>query len=103
MNFIPGELVAGGGQLAVRLDDDKVLRLSEARRDALGPAVGRKVVLGIRPEHIGRAQSLAPRVGHVRIPVAVDLIQPTGSRTYISVLLGRVPRRPRWSLTMSAR
>ena len=90
MNFIPGELVAGGGQLAVRLDDDKVLRLSEARRDALGPAVGRKVVLGIRPEHIGRAQSLAPRVGHVRIPVAVDLIQPTGSRTYISVLLGRV-------------
>ena len=33
---------------------------------------------------------MGPRHGHVRFPVTVDLIQPTGSRTYISVPLGGV-------------
>jgi len=90
MNFIPGELAGGVAQLAVRLGDGKALPLPEARRGALTAAVGRPLVLGIRPEHISRAVAAAPRAGQVRIPVAVDLIQPTGSRTYISVPLGGI-------------
>jgi len=90
MNFIPGELAGGVAQLAVRLGDGKALPLPETRRGPLTAAVGRKLVLGIRPEHISRAVAAAPRAGQVRIPVTVDLIQPTGSRTYISVPLGGV-------------
>ena len=91
MNFIPGELTASGASLpAVHLEDGKILPLPEGRQRTLTVAVGRKVVLGIRPEHIGRAKSPVPRAGYVRVPVAVDLIQPTGSRTYISVPLGGV-------------
>jgi multiple sugar transport system ATP-binding protein len=90
MNFIPGELAGGIAQLAVRLEDGKALPLPEARRDGLAASVGRKVTLGIRPEHIGRAIAAVPRAGQVRVPVTVDLIQPTGSRTYISVPLGGV-------------
>jgi multiple sugar transport system ATP-binding protein len=49
------------------------------------------VILRLRPEHLGRASAAAPRAGHVRIPAAIDLVQPTGSRTYITILLGGVP------------
>ena len=90
MNFVPGELAGGVAQLAVRLEDGKALPLPGARRDGLAASVGRKVTLGIRPEHISRASTAAPRVGQVRVPATVDLIQPTGSRTYISVPLGGV-------------
>jgi multiple sugar transport system ATP-binding protein len=90
MNFIPGELAGGVAQLAMRLDGDKALPLPETRSGSLAAAIGRKLVLGIRPEHISRGGGAAPRHGHVRIPVTVDLIQPTGSRTYISVPLGGI-------------
>ena len=90
MNFIPGELFNSGGGIAVRLDDGKSLPLPlpPARQSAI--AGGSKVILGLRPEHLGRASSAALRPGHVRIPAAVDLVQPTGSRTYISILLGGI-------------
>jgi len=88
MNFIPGELFNGSGGIAVRLDDGKALPLPAARQVVL--ADGNKVILGLRPEHLGRASSAALRPGHVRIPAAVDLVQPTGSRTYISILLGGI-------------
>ena len=47
-------------------------------------------MLGLRPEHLGRAGYRRAAPGHVRIPAAVDLVQPTGSRTYISILLGGI-------------
>jgi multiple sugar transport system ATP-binding protein len=90
MNFIPSELVANASLLAVRLTDGRILPLPEGRQRTRPAGAGRKVVLGIRPEHINRASAAAPRAGHVRVPVTVDLIQPTGSRTYISVPLGGV-------------
>ena len=88
MNFIPGELFNAGGGIAVRLDDGKSLPLPPARQIAI--AGGSKVILGLRPEHLGRASAAALRPGHARIAAAVDLVQPTGSRTYISILLGGI-------------
>ncbi|HEX4768636.1 MAG TPA: sn-glycerol-3-phosphate ABC transporter ATP-binding protein UgpC [Lichenihabitans sp.] len=81
MNFLDGEVVRGpeGG---IRLADGTVLRLAPARLDALrqGP-----VVLGIRPEHMSRAAGEAVRPGFVRLDTTVDLLQPTGARTYATV------------------
>jgi multiple sugar transport system ATP-binding protein len=48
-------------------------------------------MLGIRPEHMKRAAGAALREGHVRLPVKIELIQPTGSRTYITFSLARTP------------
>jgi multiple sugar transport system ATP-binding protein len=89
MNFIPGELYNSGSGLAVRLDDGKSLALP--RQGAPASPTGQKVILGLRPEHLGRAPAAPPRPGHVRIPAAIDLVQPTGSRTYITILLGGIP------------
>ena len=46
------------------------------------------MTLGIRPEHMARAGAGAGPEGHARVDVAVELIQPTGSRTYITFPLG---------------
>ncbi len=45
------------------------------------------VVLGIRPQHIAIAgKSVA--AGHARVPVVIELVQPTGSRVHITFPLG---------------
>ena len=89
MNFIPGELFNSGGGLAVRLDDGSILALP--RQGAPASPTGQKVILGLRPQHLGRASAAAPRAGHARVPAAIDLVQPTGSRAYITFPLGGVP------------
>jgi multiple sugar transport system ATP-binding protein len=43
-------------------------------------------VFGVRPEHISRAHGPA-RAGLAPLDVTIDLIQPTGSRTYATFLL----------------
>jgi multiple sugar transport system ATP-binding protein len=89
MNFIPGELFNSGSGLAVRLDDGRSLILP--RQGVPASPMGQKVILGLRPEHLGLASATPPRAGHARIPAAIDLVQPTGSRTYITILLGGIP------------
>jgi len=44
------------------------------------------VVLGLRPQYIAMArQTLAP--GHARVPVTIELVQPTGSRVQATMPL----------------
>src|SRR5262249_13607138 len=88
MNFLPVKLVESGGVVALELGDGKGLALPASGRARYGAAVGRDVILGIRPEHMARAQDGAQASGHVRVDTAVELIQPTGSRTYITFPLG---------------
>jgi hypothetical protein len=57
----------------------------------LGAPSGRDVVLGIRPQHVTRAAAGAQRRGEVRVRRPIELVQPTGSRTYVTVRLGGVP------------
>ena len=49
------------------------------------------IVFGLRPQHLTHAGdgSLAP--GLVRIRAKVDLIQPTGTRTYVTSRIGGAP------------
>jgi len=82
MNFLSGHFVGAGDAGAVELDGgDVVLALPGGSRP--GAATGR-VTVGIRPEHVGRGEGPA-RPGTLRLDTTVDLIQPTGPRTYATV------------------
>ena len=79
MNFIPGIYTSGG----IRLSDGT--KLSLPRRNSL--TEGQQVTLGIRPQHIAKAGKSAA-AGHVRVPVTIELVQPTGSRVQVTLPLG---------------
>ena len=53
-----------------------------------GSATGEgAVILGIRPQHIALAGK-AVVAGHARVPVTIELVQPTGSRVHVTLPLG---------------
>src|SRR5262249_23347186 len=86
MNFIPAQVTqVGGGGWAVKLPEGN-LALPRARD---GLAEGRPVVLGLRPQYVSRADG-GGKPGHQRVGVTVELVQPTGSRAYITFPLGGV-------------
>jgi multiple sugar transport system ATP-binding protein len=87
MNFIPAQLAQSSGGWAVKVGDGTSLALPRARD---GLADGRPIVLGLRPQHVTRANG-SSRPGHQRLGVTVELVQPTGSRAYITFPLGGVP------------
>ncbi len=78
MNFVNVTIVGG----SVALGDGTKLAMPAAARVKSSTAV-----LGVRPQHIARAGSGAAE-GHVRLPVVVELVQPTGSRVHITFPLG---------------
>jgi multiple sugar transport system ATP-binding protein len=88
MNFVPANLVGSADGIGLKLKDGKSLALPAGSRSRYGAAVGSEVIVGIRPEHMARARDGQPANGHVRLDTAVELIQPTGSRTYITFSLG---------------
>jgi multiple sugar transport system ATP-binding protein len=87
MNFIDAVLAADGDGLQVRLSDGTALGLPAARTQRLAARGGQPVVLGVRPEHIHRADAHG-RPGVVALPAQIDLVQPTGARTYATFQLG---------------
>src|SRR5262249_5573303 len=87
-NFVPATVIDSGGAIGLQLSDGKDLVLPVASRQRYAAAAGRKVILGVRPEHMAKSRDGAQANGHARLATAVELIQPTGSRTYITFPLG---------------
>ena len=77
MNFIPCR--AEGG--ALRFSCGRSLPLSRPAPE------GRDLFFGVRPEHFSRPGEGDPRP---RLDVEIDLVQPTGARTYAQFRLGGV-------------
>lgn len=88
MNFIDAALVPQADGLAVRLADGLMLTLPASRTAKLGSVRDRAVVLGVRPEHMSRAGDSRP--GLARFAAVIELLQPTGSRTYATFKLGGI-------------
>ena len=89
MSFLPGTLVCNG-TCSVRLGDcDVTLAVPEGRKLAKAED-GMPVLLGLRAEHVTRAQG-DPAAGVVRREATVELIQPTGSRSYATFRLAGEP------------
>ena len=82
MNFIDAEIIETNGSLALRVGATE-FALPASRKEALSGHVGRKVVVGVRPEHFNKARG-EPGPDIVSIPIKVELIEPTGSRTYVN-------------------
>ena len=88
MNFIDVQVVTAGDGLVLRLGDGNLLALPSTRRANLADRRDQAVVLGVRPEHIGRATPGEMRAGLARYGAVIELLQPTGSRTYATFNLG---------------
>ena len=89
MNFVPGRLARTGQGGAIAVTDGPSLPLPPSTSaDSL--ADGTSVILGLRPEHITRAKDV-PAPGTARLDATIELLQPTGSRTYATFRLGGAP------------
>ncbi len=88
MNFILAILVNGQGGLGLKFSDDTTLALPATRFEHASAYVGKEVLLGVRPEHMSRRSG--ERAGVACTDVVVELIQPTGSRTFAEFKLGGV-------------
>ena len=88
MNFIDGRLAGESGGLAVRLEDGTLLPLPPDRATKLADRRDQTVILGLRPEHMYRAHAGDSRGGLARHTATIELLQPTGSRTYVTFKLG---------------
>jgi multiple sugar transport system ATP-binding protein len=88
MNFVDAALVAHDGAVGLRLGDGSLLGLPAARAQRLAPKRDQTVVLGVRPEHISRAGAGPSRPGLAAHRALIDLVLPTGARTYATFKLG---------------
>jgi multiple sugar transport system ATP-binding protein len=87
MNFLRGRLVGNGDGFAVRIGDGGVTLNVASGRNLGDTREGAPVILGLRPEHAGRASSGPSGEGMARVTATIDLVQPTGSRTYATFRL----------------
>jgi len=86
MNFIPATLEANTNGLSAQITPDLSLALSNSRFGHLQTKTGMPIELGIRPEHMRRQGQSRDDVAH--ISVDIDMVQPTGSRTFVEFKLG---------------
>ena len=86
MNFVPCRLELRDGTPTADFGDGRILPLPPPT--ATRPWCGREMILGLRPEHLSRAEGAAPRPGQVPLAATIDLVQPTGTRAYATFRLG---------------
>ena len=89
MNFIPAQLHSDASGLCLNLAAGLSLALPNSRFGHLQNRVGTAVLLGVRPEHIQRKGTERP--GMAPVHVDLELVQPTGSRTFVEFKLGGKP------------
>jgi multiple sugar transport system ATP-binding protein len=82
MNFLPGTVIAGDGPPRVIGAGDVVLPAQPSPS-----TVGRRVEVGIRPEHM----RVADRPG--ALPLTIAVVEPTGSETHVYGTIGPVEVR----------
>ncbi|WP_158970498.1 ABC transporter ATP-binding protein [Chachezhania sediminis] len=87
MNFSEAEIVDGP---ALRLDRGPVLPLPPALAARPGMTPGRRVTMGLRPEHVGAAVPGTPD-GPGIVEARVELVETLGAETLVHVRLGTAP------------
>ncbi len=87
MCFLPGTLIRADSGDKVQLGEDGPLLPLPRSRKLNGAGTDTAVLLGLRPEHMIRSQG-HPSEGIYRYDATIELIQPTGSRSYATFRLG---------------
>jgi multiple sugar transport system ATP-binding protein len=80
INFITASLTESG----VRFADGQTMRLPSGAINRYKNHLGKAVVFAIRPQHIDRAGEGRT----ANITSRIDLVQPTGARTYVTFAIG---------------
>jgi multiple sugar transport system ATP-binding protein len=88
MSFLPGRVVGFEGVAALAIDGAEFPLPLPPAHAALVSTAGARVLLGLRPEHVVRAQGASPGEGMIRLDARVELLQPTGSRTFATFRIG---------------
>ena len=81
MNFLPCQVVDDGG-LKVQLADGTKMAIPAARVDRYGPYKGKKMTLGIRPEHMTETHD-SEKPGTQILNAKVDVVEPMGMETLV--------------------
>ena len=90
MNFVKGKLERTAEGSRVKLGDGgPVLALPDRRGSKA--VEGADVILGFRPEHVRRAAAGPVANDQARVEFEIELVQPTGSRSYATFRLGGQP------------
>jgi multiple sugar transport system ATP-binding protein len=87
MNFVKGRLERTAGGSRVKLGEGGPILSLPRGRDS-GAGEGADVILGFRPEHVRRATVDPVADGQARVDSEIELVQPTGSRSYATFRLG---------------
>jgi multiple sugar transport system ATP-binding protein len=105
MNFLEGTVSGKGDELVFQQQDAHsaaspnpfTIRLDDERARRLHDYIGKRVILGIRPEHVSCAAPSRVTPTEHTMEAVVEVVQPLGSETYIhlaghgSSVTARVP------------
>ena len=87
MNFIDGMVTEN--KVTIN-NSNHSLDLPEQMKNKLTSYANKQIIVGIRPEHFSRAD-IANHQQHSKLSVNIELVQPTGSRSYVTFRLGQNP------------
>jgi multiple sugar transport system ATP-binding protein len=90
MNFLECRLEKSGEDLLVRLGDGSTLPVPVPRRDRYGRYADRKMVLGLRPEHLYDYHD-GGKPGMARLDAPVDVVEPMGMETLVHFFIDGAP------------
>jgi multiple sugar transport system ATP-binding protein len=82
MNFIPCRLEQNGSGLKVRVNDQILLPVPAAQAPRCRTAVGRDLLLGLRPEHLTEPRRNGADDGS-EFSVTLDVVEPMGMETMV--------------------
>ena len=85
MNFIDGMVTEN--KVAIN-NSNHSLDIPEQIKNKLTSYANKQIIVGIRPEHFSRAD-IANHQQHSKLSVNIELVQPTGSRSYVTFRLGQ--------------
>jgi multiple sugar transport system ATP-binding protein len=89
MNFIEGHIIEENGSLLIIAEGNR-LAIPKQLQDRYVKGKDRKIVLGIRPEHIYDSEIKDFFPGSERVPATVEVIEPVGSEVILLSTFGSV-------------
>ncbi|MGC8469426.1 MAG: ABC transporter ATP-binding protein [Acetobacteraceae bacterium] len=89
MNFFPALVAGGGDGPFLELAGDIRLPVPPERAEGLAPWRGKRLELGLRPEHITGPHEPEPP-GVARFPAEIDVTEPMGMETLVHFRVGDV-------------
>ncbi|HEY1544142.1 MAG TPA: sn-glycerol-3-phosphate ABC transporter ATP-binding protein UgpC [Xanthobacteraceae bacterium] len=83
MNFIPCRLEQNGSGLKVRVTDQIILPVPATQEPRCRSAVGRDLLLGLRPEHLTEPRRNGGAGDGSEFSVTLDVVEPLGMETMV--------------------